>query len=66
MLLQNSGGEGDLFGIKQSGDMQFKIADIRRDQKILLQCQKDAYEYLENFDNNSLYLDIINSMNYNN
>ena len=27
-------GEGDLFGTRQSGDMIFKLADIRRDFKI--------------------------------
>ena len=40
-------GEGDLFGTKQSGDMAFKIADIRRDYKILLQCKKDANEFIK-------------------
>ena len=40
-------GEGDLFGTRQSGDMSFKIADIRRDFKILVQCKKDAEEFVE-------------------
>ena len=35
-------GEGDLFGTRQSGDMVFKIGDIKRDFKILVQCKKDA------------------------
>ncbi len=39
-------GQGDLFGIHQSGDMSFKIADLRRDYKILLQAKKDATTYL--------------------
>ena len=30
-------GQGDLFGVRQSGDMSFKIGDIRKDYKILLQ-----------------------------
>lgn len=59
-------GEGDLFGVRQSGDMVFKIGDIRRDSKILLQCKKDAMEYLEHFDNNKLYLDIIDGLEFNN
>ncbi len=43
-------GEGDLFGTKQSGDMVFKMADIKRDYKILLQCKKDATEFIsDNF-----------------
>lgn len=39
-------GSGDLFGIKQSGDMSFKIADLKNDYQILLQAQKDSLEYL--------------------
>ncbi len=39
-------GSGDLFGTKQSGDMSFKIADIREDYKILLQANKDSLEFL--------------------
>lgn len=39
-------GHGDLFGTKQSGDMSFKIANIRSDYKILLQAKKDSKEYL--------------------
>lgn len=41
-------GEGDLFGTKQSGDMVFKLADIRRDFKILAQCKTDASEFIKN------------------
>ena len=40
-------GHGDLFGTKQSGDMVFKIANIRSDYKILLQAKKDSEEFLE-------------------
>lgn len=43
-------GHGDLFGTKQSGDMSFKIADIKNDYKILLQAKKDSEEYLLNED----------------
>ncbi len=39
-------GHGDLFGTKQSGDMTFKIANIREDYKMLLQAKKDSKEYL--------------------
>ena len=39
-------GQGDLFGTKQSGDMTFKIANIKNDYKILLQAKKDSKEYL--------------------
>ena len=39
-------GHGDLFGTKQSGDMEFKIANPRTDYKILMQAKKDSEEYL--------------------
>ena len=40
-------GSGDLFGTKQSGDINFKIADIREDYKILVQANKDSKEFLD-------------------
>ena len=57
-------GHGDLFGTKQSGDMEFKIASIRNDYKILLQAKKDSKEYLENkdTDNDSLKKVLIDSI----
>ena len=58
-------GEGDIFGERQSGDMHFKIADIKRDSKIWLQAFKDSKEYLDNFDNNSLYLKIMDGLQSN-
>ena len=46
-------GGGDLFGTRQSGDMVFKVGDIRRDYKILVQCKNDSKEFLlDNIDNN--------------
>ncbi len=39
-------GHGDLFGTKQSGDMTFKMADLRQDYKILMQAKKDSLDYL--------------------
>lgn len=42
----NMRGSGDLFGIRQSGDMIFKIADIKKDYKILMQCKKDSEKFL--------------------
>lgn len=58
-------GHGDLFGTKQSGDMAFKIANIRSDYKILLQAKKDSKEYLldENTDNDDLKKYLISSIN---
>lgn len=44
-------GSGDLFGVRQSGDMEFKVADFRRDFNILLKAKEDSEEFLkENFD----------------
>ena len=40
-------GQGDLFGVKQSGDMDFKIANVRHDFKILLQAKKDSLLFLK-------------------
>ena len=39
-------GSGDLFGVRQSGDMEFKIANIKRDYKLLLKVKDDSYEFL--------------------
>ena len=57
-------GHGDLFGTKQSGDMSFKIANIKSDYKILLQAKKDSKEYLlvKETDNDELKLKLINSI----
>lgn len=59
-------GQGDLFGIKQSGDMTFKIADFKRDYKILSQAKIDSEIYLANalFKGNSLYEKIIEEINF--
>ena len=59
-------GHGDLFGTKQSGDMNFKIASIRDDYDILLKAKNDSEEYLNCTTNNDeLKLKLINSMNSN-
>ena len=39
-------GSGDLFGTRQSGDMQFKLANIKRDFSILLRAKEDSKEVL--------------------
>jgi len=57
-------GSGDLFGTKQSGDMCFKIANLRSDYKILVQAKKDSMEYLKDkdSDNDKLKQILINSI----
>ena len=47
-------GSGDLFGLRQSGDMVFKIADIKKDYNILLKAKDDALEYLEKYNDGKL------------
>lgn len=60
-------GHGDLFGTKQSGDMTFKIANIKDDYEIFLKAKEDSEEYLNCTTNiDPLKLKLINSMNNNN
>lgn len=40
-------GGGDIFGIRQSGEQSFKIANLNRDYKILMQCKSGAEEFLK-------------------
>ena len=57
-------GSGDLFGTRQSGDMTFKMANLRSDYKILIQAKVDSQDYL-NDDNNKkeeLYKRLVNSI----
>lgn len=41
-------GSGDVFGVKQSGEQTFKIANLNRDYKILVKCKEDAEDFLKN------------------
>ena len=61
----------DFFGIRQSGDMIFKIADLKKDYKILLQCKKDVDKFIldnieNSFRNYSYYNAILESLMNNN
>ncbi|MBR2588645.1 MAG: ATP-dependent DNA helicase RecG [Bacilli bacterium] len=40
-------GGGDIFGIRQSGDMNFKIADIKNDYELLRQTKEDSERFLK-------------------
>ncbi len=40
-------GSGELFGYRQSGDMNFKLADIKQDYAILLEAKKDAEQFFK-------------------
>ena len=59
-------GQGDLFGVKQSGELAFKIADFKRDYKILMQAKIDSEMYLEKslYKENLLYKNIIEKINF--
>lgn len=59
-------GSGDLFGIKQSGDIPFKIANLKDDYEILIKAKQDSEEYLEkeSYLNNSYYKKLIEEINF--
>ena len=41
-------GSGDLFGTKQSGDMSFKLANLKQDYNLLMNAKNDTEEFLKN------------------
>lgn len=57
-------GEGDLFGIRQSGVKTFKIANLKDDLKIMMQAKSDCEEYIEQeaYRNNKSYYKIIKDL----
>lgn len=58
-------GEGDLFGTKQSGELELRMANVKRDFKMLLKAKEDADEFigmLLTFDTNPEYLPIIEEL----
>lgn len=59
-------GQGDLFGIKQSGDIPFKIANLKEDYQILLQAKVDSLEYIESglYNENSYYKNLIEEISF--
>ena len=59
-------GQGDLFGVKQSGDMTFKIADFKRDFKILTQTNIDAHDFIETnaYLKNDYYKNIVKEIDF--
>lgn len=59
-------GEGDLFGTKQSGETTFKIANIKRDIKILLQANIDSQEFINQklYKEYTYYTNLIDEQNF--
>lgn len=47
-------GPGEFLGTKQSGMLNFALADIIKDTKILEMARKDAFEYAEEVENSTL------------
>ena len=39
-------GEGDLFGIRQSGETGLKLANVKKDFQMLLKARDDVLEFL--------------------
>jgi len=46
-------GSGDLFGVKQSGDMAFRLADVKKDFNILKKAKEDSLDFLDSSEYNS-------------
>ena len=40
-------GGGDIFGVRQSGDMNFKLADIKNDYNLLLRTKEDSETFMK-------------------
>ena len=59
-------GQGDLFGVKQSGEATFKIANLKEDYKILLQAKKDSMEFIDNkgYEDMDYYQKMIEKINF--
>ena len=59
-------GQGDLFGEKQSGDIPFKIANLKDDYQILLQAKVDSLEYIESnkYQDNKYYKELVDNISF--
>ena len=60
-------GEGDLFGLRQSGEIGLKLANIKKDFQMLLKAKEDAIEFLskpnkEEYENTYQELSKINNI----
>lgn len=58
-------GHGDLFGVKQHGDMSFKLANLKNDYNILLFANEDAKNFIDSKEylNNEYYKDLAQNLN---
>lgn len=58
-------GHGDLFGVKQHGDMSFKLANLKNDYNILLFANEDAKKFIDSKEylNNEYYKYLAQNLN---
>lgn len=58
-------GHGDLFGVKQHGDMSFKLANLKNDYNILLFANEDAKKFIDSKEylNNEYYKALAQNLN---
>jgi len=60
-------GEGDLFGVRQSGETGLKLANVKKDFQMLLKARDDVVEFLpklnmEDYPDICVELEKINNM----
>lgn len=56
-------GEGDLFGIRQSGDIDFKLVNVKKDYDFLLRVKKDVEEFTEKCQSYDMWYKVGKSLN---
>ena len=55
-------GSGDIFGVKQSGDMVFNLSNLKKDYKLLLRVKDDVEYFVSNIindDNNTYFKELV-------
>ena len=57
-------GSGDLFGIRQSGDMNFKILNVKNDYKLLTNAKEDCQEFIDKTDELMVINGILGNVKY--
>lgn len=60
-----SRGEGDLFGIRQSGELVLRMANVKKDYRMLLKAKDDAEEFIDTlftFETNPEYEPILREL----
>ena len=55
-------GSGDIFGTRQSGDMNFKILNVKNDYNVLRHAKEDALDFISNYQEYDDYDKIMSSV----